>query len=386
MGVYLSTPITTKESESGGNRHVAYGATSMQGWRTGMEDAHSVVLEESEATSFIGVFDGHGGKEVAVFCARHMWEELKKCDEFKAGNIPGAIKYAFLRMDELLRTHAGQRELRAILDEDRPERQPKGEDADSDMPIDSTPNSDSDAAPSHLLSAAGCTSVVAVIRADRLWVGNAGDSRAVLCRNGQAVAMSIDHKPNDTIEKQRIEHAGGFICHGRVNGNLNLSRAIGDLEFKTNKSLEPEKQVITANPDVTEETLTSNDEFLILACDGIWDVKSSQQAVDFVRQRIPTASPLSDLTEDLLDDCLAPDTAPPGLGCDNMTAVVVVFQRESQSSQDSQQPQQPQESPQSQESSQSQEISQSQESSQPQESSQSQESRQSQEPNEPQQS
>ena len=80
---------------------------------------------------------------------------------------------------------------------------------------------------------AGCTAVVAIKRGDELYVANAGDSRGVLCRGTKAVALSEDHKPAHDVEKNRIIAAGGFlsdiggVC--RVNGNLNLSRAIGDL-------------------------------------------------------------------------------------------------------------------------------------------------------------
>lgn len=74
----------------------------------------------------------------------------------------------------------------------------------------------------------GCTAVVALLRDRELVVANAGDSRCVLCHEGKAVDLSIDHKPEDEEEKQRIEAAGGKVTgDGRVNGGLNLSRAIG---------------------------------------------------------------------------------------------------------------------------------------------------------------
>lgn len=69
-------------------------------------------------------------------------------------------------------------------------------------------------------------------------------------------------------EKNRITAAGGFVDFGRVNGNLALSRAIGDFEFKKSAELPPEQQIVTAFPDVEEHELTEEDEFLVLACDG----------------------------------------------------------------------------------------------------------------------
>jgi hypothetical protein len=69
-------------------------------------------------------------------------------------------------------------------------------------------------------------------------------------------------------EKNRITAAGGFVDFGRVNGNLALSRAIGDFEFKKSAELSPENQIVTAYPDVEQHDLTDEDEFLVIACDG----------------------------------------------------------------------------------------------------------------------
>lgn len=100
-------------------------------------------------------------------------------------------------------------------------------------------------------------------------VANAGDSRVVLCRaEGVTEAMSFDHKPLSDIEMKRITEAGGFVNQfGRVNGNLNLSRSIGDLKYKQVPDIVPAKQMITAEPDIKSVTLNENDEFIILACD-----------------------------------------------------------------------------------------------------------------------
>lgn len=71
-----------------------------------------------------------------------------------------------------------------------------------------------------------------------------------------------------TGEKARITAAGGFVDFGRVNGNLALSRAIGDFEFKKSAELAPEQQIVTAYPDVVVHELADDDEFLVIACDG----------------------------------------------------------------------------------------------------------------------
>ena len=87
-----------------------------------------------------------------------------------------------------------------------------------------------------------------------LTVANAGDSRAVLCRSGgQVVPLSFDHKPQQEREMKRIHDAGGFVNQfGRVNGNLNLSRSIGDLKYKQVPGIAPADQIITAEPDITQ--------------------------------------------------------------------------------------------------------------------------------------
>ena len=80
--------------------------------------------------------------------------------------------------------------------------------------------------------------------------------------------MSFDHKPMDEVEMKRIKNAGGFVNQfGRVNGNLNLSRSIGDLKYKQVPNISPADQMITAEPDIKSVTLNENDEFIILACD-----------------------------------------------------------------------------------------------------------------------
>lgn len=175
----------------------------------------------------------------------------------------------------------------------------------------------------------GCTAVVALLKGRDLYVANAGDSRCVVCRKGTAIEMSLDHKPEDPLEWKRIMNAGGKVtCDGRVNGGLNLSRAIGDHAYKMNKDLAATEQMITALPDV--RTLRINpeeDEFMVLACDGIWNYLSSQDVVDFVRKRIQEGKlKISQICEELFDHCLAPNTLGDGTGCDNMTAVIVQFQ------------------------------------------------------------
>jgi len=192
--------------------------------------------------------------------------------------------------------------------------------------------------PDHVIHA-GATAVVAVLHGTTLTVANAGDSRGVLCRDGVAFPLSFDHKPSSPVESKRIRNAGGFVNHfGRVNGNLNLSRSLGDLKYKQVARCTAAQQMITAEPDILQVELDlTQDEFFILACDGIWDCMTNQEAVTYVKQRLDkndedgddASSPksLTDIGAQLLDDILSTDPrVTQGIGGDNMTVMIVDLQ------------------------------------------------------------
>ena len=362
---------------------------------------------EHQDTAMFAVFDGHGGTEVSKFCQKYMPGELAKIEQFKNGELGAGLANAFHRMDEMIDDEKFDHELNVMrMGEDERDMSISGlpggvagkEDGEE---VSSSPGAGgsgggaggaargkSDAVrmqemqdpmsmlkeflasrkqqgadmrqqagqppvasrdgvcmlPDHRI-AAGCTAVVCLKRGSQVVVANAGDSRAVLCRGGEAVALSYDHKPNQEREHNRIRKAGGFVRdangHHRVNGNLNLSRAIGDLKYKADKRIPREEQIITAEPDIIEETLTAADEFIVLCCDGVWDVMSNQEVCDFVSARLTEyggkdgarskeekASICKKICEDLVDDCIADDPRQTqGIGGDNMSAVVVLLQQ-----------------------------------------------------------
>ncbi|KAJ5935912.1 Protein phosphatase 2C [Penicillium verhagenii] len=296
MGQTLSEPVVEKTSAEGGDDCCIYGVSAMQGWRISMEDAHAAVLdlqakyhnEDQKPTppdqrlAFFGVYDGHGGDKVALFTGENLHKIVAKQEAFAKGDIEQAMKDGFLATD------------RAILED------PKYEEEVS-----------------------GCTASTSIISKNKIWVANAGDSRSVLGVKGRAKPLSFDHKPQNEGEKARISAAGGFVDFGRVNGNLALSRAIGDFEFKKSPELSPEQQIVTAYPDVTVHDLTQDDEFLVIACDGIWDCQSSQAVVEFVRRGIAAKQDLYKICENMMDNCLASNSETGGVGCDNMTMTVI---------------------------------------------------------------
>lgn len=110
-----------------------------------------------------------------------------------------------------------------------------------------------------------------------LYTANVGDARAVLCRGGKAVRLTYDHKGSDAQEAKRITDAGGFVMNNRVNGVLAVTRSLGDSSMK---------EFVVGSPYTTETTLDEDDEFLIVACDGLWDVTEDQDAVDLIRSTV----------------------------------------------------------------------------------------------------
>lgn len=340
----------------------------MQGWRKSMEDAHLAYMDASKKENkykVFGVFDGHGGPEVARFCSLYLVSVLKQHLSSDHDNMGPALIQSFHALDRMIHD-ADRREefiqLRAVkpapgvhkealsIPKDGvvvvlPETNPSDEcsshptmscsekeaddgnesdgvvgkeeaaaldqymddsehDTDNSNNNNNNPDDESMTAmfkrllnlsgqtratsgvltledanqktrtessstfrasmeqngrlictlPDHPIHA-GATAIVAVLQDNgMLTVANAGDSRAVLCRaHGQVEAMSEDHKPMQATELARIVGAGGFVnAFGRVNGNLNLSRSIGDLKYKQVPYLSPAEQMITAEPDIRQ--------------------------------------------------------------------------------------------------------------------------------------
>nr|XP_010942062.1 probable protein phosphatase 2C 11 isoform X1 [Elaeis guineensis]XP_010942063.1 probable protein phosphatase 2C 11 isoform X1 [Elaeis guineensis] len=335
---YSSFPLCfSKTSRRSPSRFVLHSLLfSIWGLHCDRLSLHAAVPDLDNCTSFFGVYDGHGGKVVAKFCAKYLHTQVLKYGTYMGGDLAASVQKAFFRMDEMMQGQRGWRELSVLGDKitkfsamlEGVMWSPKGSDSDGhadDWAFEQGPHSDFSGPTS------GSTACVAVIRNNQLIVANAGDSRCVISRKGQAYNLSRDHKPELAVEKERILKAGGFIHEGRVNGSLNLARAIGDMEFKQNKSLPAERQIVTCNPDINIVELCDDDDFLVLACDGIWECMSSQQLVDFIHEHIKTESRLSAVCERVLDRCLAPSTAN-GEGCDNMTMILVQFKRPIKSS------------------------------------------------------
>ncbi|KAF7830365.1 putative protein phosphatase 2C 60 [Senna tora] len=329
-----SQPICRYEKtyEDGENEYLRYGLSSMQGWRENMEDSHVAFPRFDGATSFFGVYDGHGGKEVAKFCAKYFHQVLLNSEDYRNGDIETSLRETFFRMDEMMSGQRGWRELAMFGGKLK-----KLSATIQKWIWSSRRNRDNWATEKGLHSGfsgpqgTGSTSCVAVIRHNLVVVANAGDSRAVLSRGAQALDLSIDHKPTLQSEIDRIERAKGSIKDGRVNGKIAITRAIGDMYYKE-AALPREDRILTANPDVRTVHLTNEDEFLVIACDGLWDCMTSQEMVNCVRRHyflVPEGHrpPLSRVCAGAINECCPRERPRDGKGGDNMTMILVLFRQ-----------------------------------------------------------
>lgn len=208
MGQTLSEPVTAKDTACCQDSSFRVGSSCMQGWRINMEDSHTHILSlpDDPGTAYFAVYDGHGGATVADYAGKHLHKHIINQPAYKEGNIPEALQKGFLEFDQ------------AMLDDENLRHVPSG-----------------------------TTAVTVIIKNDKLYCANVGDSRAVACIAGKAEPLSEDHKPLNPKEYERITAAGGWVDCNRVNGNLALSRALGDFGFKGNTTKRADEQIVTGD-------------------------------------------------------------------------------------------------------------------------------------------
>lgn len=305
MGAFLDKPKTEKYNSHGEGNGLHYGLSSMQGWRVEMEDAHTAVLGLPALGmtdwSFFAVYDGHAGSKVANYCSKHLLEHIITAS-LGAGNTQGSqsgsdgsnasvsvppaveavkagIRTGFLKIDEHMRSFS---DLRNGMDR------------------------------------SGSTAVGILLSPDHFFFINCGDSRAVLYRNSQVCFSTLDHKPCNPRERERIQNAGGSVMIQRVNGSLAVSRALGDYDYKCVDGKGPTEQLVSPEPEVfVMVRAPEQDQFVILACDGIWDVMSNEELCEFVKSRLEICDDLEKVCNEVVDTCLHKGSR------DNMSVVIV---------------------------------------------------------------
>ncbi|XWS38896.1 hypothetical protein CRYUN_Cryun18bG0002500 [Craigia yunnanensis] len=262
------------------------------GPRRSMDDEHiriddlsshlDSICKPSMPSAFYAVFDGHGGPDAAAYIKRNATRLF-----FEDFDLPQVSDIDAVFLKELEDYHR-----KTFLQ--------------ADLAL---------AAESSVSSSCGTTVLTALVLGRHLLVANAGDCRAVLCRKGVAVEMSQDHRPSYLPERKRVEELGGYIDDGYL-GYLSVTRALGDWDLKFPLgSASP----LIAEPDVRQIVLTEDDEFLIIGCDGIWDVMSSQFAVSLVRRGLRRHDDPEECARELVNEASRLNSS------DNLTVIVICF-------------------------------------------------------------
>lgn len=287
--VMLSKLLSSLKVLRGSAAGHSYGVCEMQGHRHYMEDTH-IVSELSASQALVGVFDGHGGDAVSHFMRDHATRIFTETKEFKEGRYTDALARTFLNADAELRR---KKDLR---------------------------------------NQCGSTATLLFFNGDTLHVGNVGDSRAVVCHKARGVHLTVDHKPTDPAERERIEEAGAFVCEYscRINRlHYNLSRAVGDFYYKADDDLEPGRQVMSIVADTKEYQLTKDDKYIIVASDGLWDFRDTQELVQaasrYLAETKDLGSACAELCKYVVNKPGDPHfkELPAAAGKDNITTILV---------------------------------------------------------------
>ncbi|SPO21481.1 related to phosphoprotein phosphatase 2C [Ustilago trichophora] len=286
-------------SNSGPSFRVGISEDSNKRWRRAMEDAHAFVYDFGgvHGQGFFGIFDGHAGKDAAEWCGQNFHQYLLKTLELNQDKpVPDLLNATFHSVDKELANLATQKGSSSGCTAAVAFLRLEDESGHPLKPMDGAEN-----------GTANETGKEAVVGRDEsnerdglwgkiskrfessdnkgkdtpsvgprrvLYTANVGDARAVLCRGGKAVRLTYDHKGSDAQEAKRITDAGGFVMNHRVNGVLAVTRSLGDSAMK---------EFVVGSPYTTETVLGSEDSYLIIACDGLWDVIEDQEAVDLIK-------------------------------------------------------------------------------------------------------
>lgn len=254
------------------------------------------------------MFDGHGGHSCAQFLKANLLSNLLQSADFPS-NLPEALRQTYFETD---------RQFHVVRESQRRRRRPES-------PLGTAPDSEAvivslQACQEGREEPSGSTAVTAVFWGREIWLANAGDSRAVLCRKGKAVQLTRDHRPDTHREEvERVEQLGGYICSdGFLGGELAVTRALGDWHLEDLKEfgLHPDQLKLSNEPEVFRLSLGPDDEFLVIACDGLWDVLSNSRVIELAKLSLRDRNDPQVCAEELVD------AAKKANATDNITASV----------------------------------------------------------------
>ena len=178
----------------------------------------------------------------------------------------------------------------------------------------------------YVASEMGTTANILLIKNGVIYIANVGDSLSVMYKHKIAYNLNREHQTIIEEEKNRVLKSGANIIGYRINGMLNLTRAIGDLRFKSNNNLKRHEQSVISLPEITKIEDTEGIDFIILGCDGVWDCVKRQLVCDFVDSQIrehPKKN-LSEILKVIFDRCVSPVWGVV-LGTDNMSCIIIQF-------------------------------------------------------------
>ncbi|CAI4037361.1 hypothetical protein SMKI_02G2350 [Saccharomyces mikatae IFO 1815] len=377
MGQLLSHPLTEKTIEYNEykNNQTSAGIVprfyncvgSMQGYRLTQEDAHLIRNEnsilhvrffnpfidkyETLSLNVFAVFDGHGGDDCSKFLSggRHH-RDGNGSSNGNGENNAGLIKWIAYSFENHHYTSSMKNDSTKFK---RSFNTLEG--LVSQILKDAFILQDEELYRHFSNSSCGSTAVVAcIINEESLYVANCGDSRCILSSKANGIkTMSFDHKPQHIGELIRINDNGGTVSLGRVGGVLALSRAFSDFQFKrgvtypqrrtkltnvtqnSTSGTPPQEAQVTVEPDVLMHKIDySKDEFLVLACDGIWDIYNNKQLIHFIKYHLVSGTKLDAIITKLLDHGIAQANSNTGVGFDNMTVIIVVLNKKGETLQD----------------------------------------------------
>lgn len=282
---YLYNFLSTPAPSYGNDRSTNSASDSI----SSQADQASLQVQETD-NGYFAIFDGHAGTFAADWCGKKLHLLLEEAIRKNPNTpIPELLDQTFTTVDQQLEKlplkNSGCTAVIAVLRwEDRVPNAQSSTGSTLFAPAAVAAVKAEGSSSEAVGGADGHTEVQHPVetklkseasRQRVLYTANVGDARIVLCRNGRALRLSYDHKGSDENEGRRVANAGGLILNNRVNGVLAVTRALGDAYMK---------DLVTGHPYTTETVIQPDqDEFLILACDGLWDVCSDQEAVELVR-------------------------------------------------------------------------------------------------------